>query len=238
MDDVADLVALEHVVRVPVRTKPKQNPFLEQADHGAAANRVAHVGFRIVHDHRIRFLQQRHLGGADVDAMDRERLLAEDAVFKQALDNALAVLFQRVDLIAGAFRNVNVEPVGSGGMLLAERERFIREGERGVQTHHALEHVAAVRVCALHHARVLQNRLLHLIRAVAVGNLVAEARANAELARRVSNGIEAAGDVVITCVMVKHRGHAVLDAIDVDGVGGEAIVLLGQEPVDLPPHTL
>jgi hypothetical protein len=49
--------------------------------------------------------------------VDGQRFLAEHAGFNSVHD-ALAVLFRRIDLVAGAFRNVDVETVVEGTCFL------------------------------------------------------------------------------------------------------------------------
>ncbi|MPM98972.1 hypothetical protein SDC9_146162 [bioreactor metagenome] len=191
-----------------------------------------------MHHHRIGFLEQTHFGGRDMDAVDGKRLFAEHAVFKQAVYNTLSIFFQGVNLVAGAFSNVYMKPGIGGGVFFAERERLVRNGKGRVQTHHSLEHVALVRVGLEDHAFVFEHGFVHFLFAVAVGDLVAEAGANAELPRRVGEGIEAAGNIIIACVMIKHGGDTVFDAIKIDRLRGEIVVFLCEQAVDLPPHAL
>ena len=39
-------------------------------------------------------------------------------------------------------------------------------------------------------------------------------------------------------MVVKHRGHAVFDAVGIDGIGGQTVVFVREVPVDLPPLAL
>ncbi len=71
--------------------------------------------------------QQRHLGWADMDAVNRERLFAEDAVFVKALDDALAIFMKRIYLVAGAFRNVDMR-AGVGGCAVCRARAFRPRG--------------------------------------------------------------------------------------------------------------
>ena len=96
-----------------------------------------------------------------MDAVDGERLFAENPVFIEALDYALAVFLERIDLIAGAFGTYldlpsamrvgmfpsaplerfhqvgNAAGMGAKQMLLSLDER--REASRLVQRAHYVE---------------------------------------------------------------------------------------------------
>ena len=89
-----DLEGFEHIVGVGVGAHAEEDAALVELEDGADADGVAHVGLRIVHDHRTGFLDELHLGGVDVDAVTEDGLGAEDAVILQALHGTAAVVLE------------------------------------------------------------------------------------------------------------------------------------------------
>ena len=105
-----------------------------------------------------------------------------------------------------------------------------------MQSHHALEHVAVVFLRAKDEPLVFFDGFHALFFTVAIRNFIAERSADAERGRALRNVVEAAGNIVVAGVVVKHRRYAVLDAVGKDREGGQPVVLVGELPVDRPPH--
>jgi len=90
VDQVADLVALQHVVGVAVGAQAQKDAGLEEIQHRATAHGVAHVRLGVVDDHRVRGLQQFNLGPVDVHAVDGQRPRPQDACVMEAVHDPLA----------------------------------------------------------------------------------------------------------------------------------------------------
>ena len=85
---------------------------------------------------------------------------------------------------------------------------------------------------------VLRDGLVALLLATAIGDLVAEAGAHAELLGDVLDGEEGAGDLAEAGVVVEDRGHAVTKRVEDRGVGGGTGTVQREVVVDLPPLLL
>ena len=230
-----DLQALQHVVGVGVGAQADEDAPVVQLQHGGAAHGVAHVGLGVVADHGVGLLDDVHLGGGDVDAVAQHGLLAQDAVVQQAVDGTAAVVLQGVVHVVHALGHVDVEAghavVGLDHLL----KGLVGDGEQGVAAEHGLDHVVVLLLDPLGEVGVLLDGLVALLHAVALGDLVAEVGAHAQLLAHVLDGEEGAGDLTEGGVVVEDGGHAVPDAVQDGGVGAGLGAVQGQVAVDVPP---
>ena len=177
-----DLERLEHIVGVGVGAHAKQDPVLVQLDDRTDADGVAHVALGVVDDHRARLGDQFHLGSVDVDAVSEDRLFAEDAVILQALDGAAAVVLEGVIDVVHALGDVDVEARAAVvGPRPSARRVPVADGEERVPAEHRREHRVVVRLTVGDEVGIFLDGLQALLLAVAVGDLVARAAADAEL---------------------------------------------------------
>ena len=111
-----------------------------ELEDGADADGVAHVGFRIVHDHRAGLFDDLHFGGVDVDAVAEDGLGAENAVILQALDGAAAVVLEGVVHIVHALGHVDV--IARAAVVGRDHavEGLIGDREQRVAAEHCREH--------------------------------------------------------------------------------------------------
>ena len=114
-------------------------------------------------------------------------------------------------------------------------EGFIRNGEEGVAAEHGLEHGVVLFFAVGDKVGVFLYGLEALLLAVPVGDLVAKARADAKLLGRLGNLKERAGNLAVGGVVVEDGGDALLDAVDVEGVGRGLGALQGEFAVNGPP---
>ncbi len=91
---VGNLHRFEHVVRITVGAEPDQQPATHHFQRGRAADRVAHIGFRVMHDHRPGFFQDIHFNTVDVDAVPGNCVFPQDIIVIQAVDYAFSIFFQ------------------------------------------------------------------------------------------------------------------------------------------------
>ena len=135
-----NLEGLEHIVRVGVCAHAEKNAALVELEDGADADGVAHVGFRIVHDHRAGLLDDLHFGGVDVDAVAEDGLGTENAVILQALDGAAAVVLEGVVHIVHALGHVDV--IARAAVVGRDHavEGLIGDREQRVAAEHCREH--------------------------------------------------------------------------------------------------
>ena len=230
-----DLQALQHIVGVGVGAQADEDAPVVQLQHGGAAHSVAHVGLGVVADHGVGLLDDVHLGGRNVDAVTQHGLLAQDAVVQQTVDGAAAVVLQGVIHVVHALGHVDVEAghavVGLDHLL----KGLVGDGEQGVAAEHGLDHVVVLLLGPLGEVSVLLNGLITLLLAVALGHLVAQVGAHAQLLAHVLDGEEGAGDLAEGGVVIEDGGHAVPDAVQHGGVSAGAGAIQGQVTVDVPP---
>ena len=97
-----------------------------------------------------------------VDTVAADGLVAEDAHIVQTEHQALVVLRQAVVQIVDALGDVDVVARALGLLGRAVLERFIRERERRVHTHHALDHVGRIFLRKADEVNVLPVSYTHL----------------------------------------------------------------------------
>ena len=229
------LQALQHVVGVSVRPQAQENAAGIELEHRRAADRVAHIGLRIVADHGARLPENVHLGGRDVDAVAQHGLLPQNAVVEQTVDGPAAVIAQGVVHVVHTLGHVDVEAghtvVGPDHFL----EGLVRDGKQGVAAEHGPDHVVVLVPGPPGKLCVFPDGLSALLRAVPLGYLIAQIGPDAHLTAHVLDGEERAGDLAEGGVMVKNGGHAVPDAVQHRGVGAGAGAVQRQVAVDVPP---
>ena len=114
-------------------------------------------------------------------------------------------------------------------------EGLVADGEQSVSAEHGGQHGILVLLALGDEVGVFLDGLEALLLAVPVGDLIAQAGADAEPLGGLGNGVQGAGDLGIGSVVIKDGGNALLDAVDVQGVGAGPGPLQGQLPVDGPP---
>src|SRR5699024_1929021 len=91
------------------------------------ADRVAHIGLRVVHDGRLGVGQGRAVLVGQVDAVAADGLFAQDAVAGQAVHNGLVIGRAAVVAVVRALADVDVEP--GGRVRAGKRHDLFRDGE-------------------------------------------------------------------------------------------------------------
>ena len=112
---------------------------------------------------------------------------------------------------------------------------LVADGEQGVSAEHGGQHGVPVPFTLGDEVGIFLDGLEALFLAVPVGNLIAQAGADAEFLGRGGNGVQRAGNLGIGGVMVENGGDALLDAVHIQGVGAGAGAGQGQLAVDGPP---
>ena len=173
-----------------------------------------------------------------MDAVAQHRHGAKDAVVLEALHRAAAVVLQAVVDVVHALGDVDVVAghavVGFDHAL----EGLVGDGEERVAAEHGLYHLAVFSLGPLYELRVLLDGVQALGLAVAVRDFIAEAGADAELARHVRDGREAAADGAVARVVVEDGRDAHLEAVHHRAVGARLGGLNVEVPVDVPPGAL
>ena len=236
LDDEEDLHAFQHIVGIGVGAHADGDALLHHLQHGGAAHGVAHVGFRIVDHHGAGFFDDVHFGGADVDAVAQEGSFAQDAVIEQAVHRAAAIVPEAVVDVVHAFRHVDMEAGHAVVGLHHFFEGFVGKGEERVAAEHGLDHRIVGLAGPVREVGVFPDALAGFFLAVPLGDLIAQACADAGLLRDIADGEEGARDFAEGGVMVEDGGHAVADAVEDRGPGGRPGSVQGQVAVDVPPH--
>ena len=196
------------------------------------------VGLRVVHDLGVRAGDDVHVRGRDVDAVAEHGLRAEDAVVEQAVHRARAVLLGGVVHVIHALAHVHVEAGQAVVGLRHGVERLVGQREERVPAEHGGDHVGVLRGGPAGEVRVLLDGLLQLLLAVAVRDLVAQARAHAHLLRDVLDGEERPGNLAEACVVVEDGGDAVAERLHHGDVRAGARAVEREVAVDVPPLLL
>ena len=112
---------------------------------------------------------------------------------------------------------------------------LVGDGEQGVPAEHSGQHGVLVLLTFADEVGVLLNGLEALLLAVPVGDLIAQAGAQAQTLAFLGNGVQGAGDLTVRSVVVKDGGDALLDGVHVEGGGAGAGTVHHQVAVDGPP---
>ena len=174
----------------------------------------------------------------DVDAVAEQRLRAQDIPVIEAVDDALAVLFQAILQIFDAFGDVDMISHTIRFMFRCQGHRFVADRELGMHTHHAGEHVRRIGLGVADPGFIFQDGLPGFILAVAVRNFITEARADAQFLCGLADGKEAVLDFTKAGMVVEDRRHAVLDTFNIRFHGAQVGQVIGQVAVDVPPQSV
>ena len=206
-----------------------------QLEHRADADGVAHVALGIVDHHGAGLLDDLHLSGVHMDAVAQNGLGTQDAVVLQALDRAAAIVLQAVVHVVHALGHMDV--IAGAAVVGGHHavEGLVADGEQGVSAEHGGQHGILVLLALGDEVGVFLDGLQALLLAVPVGDLIAQAGADAELLGGLGNGVQGAGDLGIGGVVIEDGGNALLDAVHIQGVGAGAGAGQGQLAVDGPP---
>ena len=85
---------------------------------------------------------------------------------------------------------------------------------------------------------IFLDGLQALLLAVAVGDLIAQAGAQAKTLALLGDGVQRAGDLAVAGVMVEDGGDALLDGVDVERGGAGLGAVHHQVAVDGPPRSV
>ena len=233
-----DLDGLDHVVGVSVGAHAEQHARLVKRQHRAGADGVAHIGLGVVDDHGAGVLNEFNFGGIDMDAVAENGLFAQNAVVVQALHGAAAVVLQGVVHVVHALGDMDV--ITGAAIVGGDHavKGLVGDGEQGVAAEHCGEHRVLFLLAVGDEVGVFLHGLDGLLLAVAVGNLVAQAGADAEFLGGLGDLKQAAGNLAEGCVMVEDRRHALLDAVEIQRIGGGLCSLERQLAVDGPPRAV
>ena len=140
--------------------------------------------------------------------------------------------------VLDALCHMDMVPHLGGLVLRRQGHRLIGDSKLGVHAHHARNHAALILQGVAYPGRVLQHSRPGLVLPVPVGNLIAQAGTHPELLRRVLDGEQAVVNLPKAGVMVKYRGHSILYRIQKSNPGALPCLLIGQMPVNGPPHAI
>ena len=115
---------------------------------------------------------------------------------------------------------------------------LVADGEQGVSAEHGGQHGVPVPFALGDEVGVFLDGLEALFLAVPVGNLIAQAGAQAQTLALLGNGVQGARDLAVRSVVVEDGGDALLDGVHVEGGGAGAGAVHHQVAVDGPPGTV
>ena len=147
VQDVGHFPGFRHVVGITIGPKTGQDPPVHQFHGRRASAGIAHVGFRIVHNHRIRLFDQIHLVGIDVNAVPEQRLLSQDPVIHQPVHDPFAIVLQAVMEILDPLCHMDMVSDLIRLIGRSQFHRFIRDRKLCMHAHHTGDHPAVVRQC-------------------------------------------------------------------------------------------
>ena len=93
-------------------------------------------------------------------------------------------------------------------------ERFIRQGECGMEPHHRCLLGIFLFLTRADKFSIFGNRFFHLRLAVPVGNFIAQVHPQTKLFGNIRKGKKTSRCLSVTCMMVKHRGYAVFNTVN------------------------
>ena len=229
----------EHVRGHGIRAEADEDAPPAHRDDVRDADGVVHVRLGIVHHRRPRLRQQIHFPAIDVDAMRRDRVVAENPAPLQPFDHPQARGAPRRILVALRLGDVNVK---AGVQLVAETpgllQRRVRQRERGMQAEERLDAIIVPLAATADEGRVLRQTFLGDAGAVAIRDLVAEAGAQTGFAHRPLDGGQRAGDRPRAGVMIDDGRGAVPDRVEEGDQRAIVAVLRGQGRIQPPPEIL
>ena len=235
LDAERGLERFDHVVRPCVGAEAEQDARPEKRQHRADADSVGHIGFGVVDDHGVGVLDKLDLSRVHMDAVAEDGLLAQDAVVVQTLHRAAAVVLQAVIDVVHALGDVDVIAGAAIVGLDHAVEGLVGDGEQRVAAEHGGEHRVLLLLAVGDPVGVLLDGLQTLLLAITVGDLVAQTGADAEFLGALADLEQGAGDLAVGCVMVENGRDALLDAVDVQRIGGGAGAFERQLAIHGPP---
>ena len=125
VQDVGHFPGFRHIVGIAVGPQTGQDPPVYQFHGRRASAGIAHVGFRIVYDHRLRLFDQLHFMRIDVNAVPEQRLLSQDPVIHEPVHDPFAVVLQAVMEILDPLRHMDVVSDLIGLIGRGQFHRFI-----------------------------------------------------------------------------------------------------------------
>ena len=229
------LNALQHVVGIGVGAQAHQDALFVELEHRGAAHGVAHVAFRVVDAHGVRFFDDVHFRRVHMDAVAQDGLGAQDAVVLEALDRAASVVLEGVIHVVHALGDMDVvahpAPVGGGHPV----EGLVGNRKQGVAAEHGLQHVGGAALAVVDEVLVLLDGLEGFFLAVPVADLIAQAGPHTHGLRDLGDFHEGAGDLAEGGVVVEDGGDALLDGVDHQSLGAGLGSRQVQVAVDVPP---
>ena len=148
------------------------------------------------------------------------------------------MFLQAILQVFDAFGDVDVVTHAVRFMFGSQGHRFVADGKLGMHAHHAGNHVRRVGLSVADPGFIFQDCLAGFVLTVAVGDFVAQTRADAQFLRCLADGKEAVLDFTKTGVMVEDRRHAVLDTFDIRFHSAQISQVVGQMTVDIPPQAV
>ena len=170
-----------------------------------------------------------------MDAVAENGLFTQNAVILQPLNRAAAVVLQGIVHVVHAFGDMNVVAGAAVVGLDHAVKGLVGDGEQCVTAEHGCEHRILALLTLGDEVGIFLNGLQALFLAVAVGDFIAQAGADAEFLGGFCDGVQAAGNLAVGGVVVKNGGHALLDAVNVKCVGRSAGTGQREPAVDGPP---
>ena len=222
-----------------VGAQARQDPLFMEPGEIGDADRIIEIGLGIVDQGCAGGGQQLHLALTEVDAVGGDRSGSEYALAVQPFNHALPVMTHCVLLVHCILGGVDVkaaaEIVAEGGR---SRQGLVAEGEGGVQPEHRRDAGIVALPAGADKGGVLLQPRAGRSGAVAVGNFVAEAAAQAGCMESPGDGLERAADRAGTGVMIDQGGGAAADCLQQDREGAPVAVLEGEGLVEPPPEIL
>ena len=236
LDGQRDLQTFEHIVGISVRAHTEQDTLFKHLEDRRTAHGVAHIALGIVDDHRIRRCDLIHLRFCHMDTVTEDGFLTEDTPFLEPLNREHMIILAAVDHIVQPLADVDMVPCSAVVRLDAFFKGLVGERKQRVHTKHRRQHRIGVFLTVLDKVGILLDRFLAFCFTVAIGNLIAQAGANAHLFRAVSDREQRSRDLLVARVMIEHRRHTVADALQIGSVSARPGIFQGQLTVELPPH--
>jgi len=201
-----------HSVAEAVVAQRQRDPLGEHGIERGSADGVVHVRARLMRYPGARILEDGALSSVNVHGMGDDSLWPQDAEGVQPLDDTLTRLAQAIFLVGLVLGHVNVEArIQPAGRLHTRPQRLIGQRQAGVQPEGRRDERAHPR--GAQEAHILGDARPRFVRAVAVGDFVAQHRAQPALLHRISDHVQTAVNEVGAGMMINQRRRAVLDRV-------------------------
>ena len=129
---------------ISVCAQPCENPPVHQLHRRRASAGIAHIGLRIMDHHCIRFFNQIHFMGIDIDTVSQQRLLSQNAVIHQPVNNPFSIMLQTVMQIFDPLCHMDMIPCFIRFVRSGQFKRFIGNRKLRVHSHHTGNHSGIV----------------------------------------------------------------------------------------------